>query len=368
MTSFAEPGGSAPPPQVPALQRVRADGELEAPAAIRLDLAPDHYRRLYRLMAVGRRIDRQATTLTRQGALGVYASSRGQEATEVGAVYALEEQDWLFPTYRDTVAVVSRGVDVVEVLALFQGSWHSGFDTRRHHVAPLCTPLATQALHATGLAMAAALRGDPVVALTFVGDGAASEGDTHEAMNLAAVAQAPCVFVVQNNQYAISVPLRLQTRAAAIAQRAAGYGMPGVRVDGNDVLSVYAAVREAVDRGRAGGGPTLVEAVTYRMEPHTTADDASRYRGEDEVRQWLTRDPVERMRRLLVERGLADDAFMQDVEAEGERAAERMRESLYGAPAGDAREMFAHVYSAVPRHLEEQRTELEAILAAEAQS
>ena len=343
---------------------VAVGGGLQEPCSHDVELTSDQLRDLFRLMALSRRVDRQAINLTRQGALGVFASSHGQEAAQVGAVFALEDDDWLFPTYRDTVGVFARGVDIIELLALFQGSWHSGFDSMRHRVAPLTTPLATQAPHATGLAMAARLRHDPIVALTFLGDGAASEGDTHEAMNLAAVFQAPVVFLVQNNQYAISVPINLQMRTSSIALRAAGYGMPGVIVDGNDVLAVYGASRVAVERARAGGGPTLIEAVTYRIEPHTTADDETRYRTADEVDAWRARDPLPRFLGLLRDSELVDDAFVASVEAEGEAIAARMRDALFGAPDGDPAEMFDHVYANAPIHLQAQRASLERELAA----
>jgi 2-oxoisovalerate dehydrogenase E1 component alpha subunit len=344
-------------------QEVAPDGGLQESSGHELALDQARLRSLYRLMALGRRVDRQAINLTRQGALGVFASSHGQEAAQVGAVFALEQDDWLFPSYRETVGVFARGVDIVEILALFHGSWHCGFDPMRHRVAPLTTPLATQALHATGLAMAARLRHQPVVALTFLGDGAASEGDAHEAMNMAAVYQAPVVFVVQNNQYAISVPIRLQTRASSIALRAAGYGMPGVRVDGNDVLSVYGATRAAVERARGGDGPTLIEAVTYRMEAHTTADDETRYRSADEVAAWRERDPLDRFLALLRDIDAVDDAFLAGVDAEGEAIATRMRDALFGAPDGDPREMFDHVYAAATPQLQAQRATLERELA-----
>jgi len=343
---------------------VPADGCLGEPRPHEVTLSDDRLRSLYRLMALSRRVDLQAITLTRQGALGVFASSLGQEAAQVGAVFALDENDWLFPSYRDTVGTFARGVDIVEILALFQGSWHCGFDPRRYRVAPLTTPVATQALHATGLAMAARLRHDPIAALTFFGDGAASEGDAHEAMNMAAVYAAPVVFLVQNNQYAISVPLRDQTRASSIAQRAAGYGMPGVRVDGNDVLSVYGAVRSAVERGHAGDGPTLVEAVTYRMEAHTTADDQSRYRTDDEVTGWREKDPVVRFLKQLREADIVDASYVAEVDAEGEAVAARMRDSLYGAAGGDPREMFEHVYATMTPNLQAQRDLLQAELTA----
>ncbi len=346
-------------------QDVAAEGDLGEPISHDLALTHEQLRTLYRLMATSRRVDRQAINLTRQGALGVFASSLGQEAAQVGAVFALDADDWLFPTYRDTVGTFARGVDIVESLALFQGSWHCGFDPMRYRVAPQTTPLATQSLHAVGLAMAARIKHDPIVALTFFGDGAASEGDTHEALNMASVFTAPVVFFVQNNQYAISVPIRDQMHASSIAVRAAGYGMPGMRVDGNDVLSVYGAVRHAVERARAGGGPSLIEALTYRIEAHTTADDSSRYRSDDEVEAWRKRDPLERYLGFLRDGGVVEDAFVAEVDAEGETIAARMRDALFGAPAGDPREMFDHVYSTITPQLEAQRALLEQELKAE---
>jgi 2-oxoisovalerate dehydrogenase E1 component alpha subunit len=347
-----------------AWQDVAGEGSLGESLQHDVDLSNAQLRSLYRLMALGRRVDRQAINLTRQGALGVFASSHGQEAAQVGAVFALEADDWLFPTYRETVATFARGVDIVEILALFSGSWHCGFDPYEHRVAPLTTPLATQALHATGLAMAARIRHDPIVALTFFGDGAASEGDAHEALNIAAVSAAPVVFVVQNNGYAISVPYRLQTKASSIALRATGVGMPGIRVDGNDVISVYGAVRTAVDRARRGDGPTLIEAVTYRLEPHTTADETSRYRSDDEAAAWRARDPVDLFLRVLRDGQVVDDAFLAQVDAEGEAVAARMRDSLFGAPAGDPREMFDHVYATPTPQLDAQRALLQQELSA----
>jgi 2-oxoisovalerate dehydrogenase E1 component alpha subunit len=347
-----------------AWQDVAAEGSLGESLPHDVDLSTEQLRSLYRLMALSRRVDRQAINLTRQGALGVFASSHGQEAAQVGAVFALEADDWLFPTYRETVATFARGVDIVETLALFSGSWHCGFDPYQYRVAPLTTPLATQALHATGLAMAARIRHDPIVALTFFGDGASSEGDAHEALNLAAVYAAPVVFMVQNNGYAISVPYRLQTKASSIALRAAGVGMPGIRVDGNDVISVYGAVRTAVDRARRGEGPTLIEAMTYRLEAHTTADDTSRYRSEDEATSWRARDPVELFLAVLRDGQIVDDAFLAAIDAEGEAVAARMRDALFDAPAGDPREMFDHVYATLTPQLEAQRLLLQQELTA----
>src|SRR6201995_2702268 len=233
---------------------------------------------LYRRMVTGRRFDAQATALTKQGRLAVYPSSPGKDACPVGGVLALRDQDWLFPTYRDSVAIVTRGVDPVEALSLLRGQWHCGYDPHQHRVAPQCTPLATNTLHAVGLAHAARLKGEDTVALVLLGDGATSEGDTHEALNFAAVWKAPVVFLVQNNGYAISVPLAKQTAAPSLAHKGIGYGVPSLLIDGNDAAAVHAAVSTAIRRAADGGGPTLIEALTYRVEAHTNADEATRYR------------------------------------------------------------------------------------------
>lgn len=278
---------------------------LGTPAAARLD--PGRLRALYGQLVRGRRYNQQATALTRQGRLAVYPSSTGQEAAQIAAALALRPQDWLFPSYRDTLAVVARGVDPVEALTLLRGDWHTGYDPRAHRVAPLSTPLATQLPHAVGLARAARLRGDDVVALAMVGDGGTSEGDFHEALNFAAVWHAPVVFLVQNNGFAISVPLAKQTAAPSFAHKAVGYGMRGRLVDGNDVAAVHEVLSEAVERARDGGGPTLVEAVTYRMDAHTNADDATRYRDDSEVAAWRAHDPLAVLEGELDARGLLDD-------------------------------------------------------------
>ncbi len=322
---------------------------------------------LHRTMARVRAIDRQSINLTRQGQLAVYPSSHGQEAAQVGAVAALRPQDWLFPTYRDTVAVVARGVPPHEAMPLFKGTWHAGWDPNRYRVMPHCTPIATQCLHAVGLAHAAALEGDDVVALALIGDGGTSEGDFHEALNFAAVYSAPVVFLVQNNGYAISVPLARQTKAPTLAHKAVGYGMPGVRVDGNDVVAVHAVMTEAVARASRGEGPTLVEAMTYRIEDHTTADDASRYRSAEEAEAWRERDPLLALEGFLRARGLLDDETKAAVDAEAKAAAADFRERMFDAPHGDPLEIFDHVYVEQIPALSEQRARLAAELEASQQ-
>ena len=321
---------------------------------------------LHRKMVLARRFDTQATALTRQGRLAVYPSARGQEAGEVGAVLALRPQDWLFPTYRDTMAVVCRGLDPVEVLSLLRGDWHCGYDPYEYRVAPQCTPLATNTLHAVGVAHAAKLKGEDTVALVMLGDGATSEGDTHAALNFAAVWQAPVVFFVQNNGYAISVPLSKQTAAPSLAHKGVGYGVPGMLVDGNDAAAVYAAVRGAVASGAEGGGPTLIEAVTYRIEAHTNADDATRYRGQAEVDGWLARDPLARLRKHLIARGLLGEPAVAALEAEAEAEAATLRQRLNAGLAHDPADLFRHVYAEQTPDLRRQQQELSAELAAAA--
>lgn len=300
---------------------------------------------LHRRMVLGRRFDTQATALTKQGRLAVYPSARGQEACQVGAVAAMADRDWLFPTYRDSMALVSRGINAVEVLTLLRGDWHCGYDPYLHRTATQCTPLATNTLHAVGLAHAAKLSGEDTVAVAMLGDGATSEGDTHEALNIAAVWQAPVVFLVQNNGYAISVPLSKQTRAETLAHKGIGYGMPGVLIDGNDAAMVHVAMTEAIERARSGGGPTLIEALTYRMEAHTNADDATRYRQQSEVTEWLARDPVTRLETYLRRKGILDDEAMTEMTAEAETKAGQLRAAINAQPELDPAELFSHVYA-----------------------
>jgi len=321
----------------------------------------DVLRRLYRQMVIARRFDVQVTALTRQGRLATYPSALGQEACEIAAVAALAPQDWLFPTYRDSIALLTRGVEPKDILASFRGDWHSGYDYQQHRIAPQATPLATQALHAVGLATAAKLKRDDTVALTLLGDGATSEGDAHEAFNFAAVWQAPVVFVVQNNQFAISVPLDKQMACRTIADKAIGYGMPGFYVDGNDVAAMYAVVSAAMERARSGGGPTLIEGLTYRIEAHTNSDDPTRYREAADVDLWRRRDPIERLEKYLISQGALSEPERAEIVAAAELLAATTRDCMTEQALIDPLELFDHVYSTPRTALAEQR----ALLAAE---
>lgn len=308
----------------------------------------------YRSLVISRRINDQCNALVRQGRLAVYPSSHGQEACQVAAVSSLDEGDWLFPTYRDSVAVMLKGVAPADTMVLLKGDWHNGYDPHHRKVAPLSTPLATQLLHAVGFAHAAVLKGESTVALALCGDGATSEGDFHEALNFAAVFHLPVVFFVQNNKFAISVPLSRQTAAESLAHKAIGYGMPGERVDGNDLAALLSVLGTAVERARSGGGPTLIEAHTYRMQAHTNADDATRYRDDSEVQEWADRDPLTRMRAYLTKKKLLDEGAEAAFAAEAEAVASDLRDALNADTVPDPRALFEHVYANSNPQLEEQ--------------
>ena len=362
MTTLAYPRETANAdsllPSAKPLQLIDQDGlPGENPGGLALP-TPDVLRELHRRMVLGRRFDSEATALTKQGRLAVYPSSHGQDACQVGAVLALRDQDWLFPTYRDSVALLTRGLPAEKALTLLRGDWHCGYDPYEYRVAPQCTPLATNTLHAVGLAYAARLKKQDQVALALLGDGATSEGDTHEALNFAAVWKAPVVFLIQNNGYAISVPLAKQTAAPTLAAKGIGYGVPSLLIDGNDAAAVYAAVRASIERAADGGGPTLIEAVTYRIEAHTNADDATRYRTDAEVSAWLERDPIARLAAYLKTKNLLDDAAAGRLAAEAEQLAGELRDRMNADVSVDPAELFEHVYAQPTAALERQRATL----------
>lgn len=321
---------------------------------------------VWRAMVIGRRFDTQATALTKQGRLAVYPSSRGQDACQVAPVLALEEQDWFFPTYRDSMALVTRGIDPVETLTLLRGDWHCGYDPVATRTAPQCTPLSTQIVHAAGVADGIRRKGGGGVALGFIGDGATSEGDFHEGLNFAAVFEVPLVVLVQNNKYAISVPLAKQSKAPSLAYKGVGYGVRSEQVDGNDPAAMLAVMRSAYEHARAGHGPVLVEAHTYRMEAHTNADDATRYRTSDEVDGWTGQDPIVRLQAYLVARGALDEAQIEEVRAEAEAFAADLRARMNAEPKIDPMSLFEHVYAEPTPQLREQAEMVRAEIAGSA--
>ena len=342
----------------PGLMKViPADGEPGADVSA-LGLGERELRELYRLMAISRRADLEATALQRQGELAVYPPLLGQEAAQVGSAFALQQADWIFPSYRELGAAVVRGVDLVEYLHFYRATWHGGtYDANAHRFGMVSVPVGSQILHAVGYAMGAKMDGAPIATLVYFGDGATSEGDFHEGCNFAAVFKAPVVFFCQNNQWAISVPVSGQT-VAPIWRKAEAYGFPGVRVDGNDVLAVYRATKEAAERARRDGVPTLIEAVTYRLGPHSTADDASRYQPAPEIERWKALDPLERYRRWLASSGGAEGSFFDEVDAEAKQFAARMRAGVIGSGPRPVEELFEWVFADLPPHLARQRKEV----------
>jgi 2-oxoisovalerate dehydrogenase E1 component alpha subunit len=320
-------------------------------------LSDDDLRTLLRHMVLARRLDRECIALQRQGQLTVYPPFEGQEAAQVGSAFALGPDDWVFPTFRELAAAVVRGVDPVRYLWYHRGTWHGGpYDPRATRFGPICVPVATQICHAVGVAMGLRLDGTDACALAYFGDGSASEGDFHEGANLAAVFGAPAVLFCQNNGWAISVPTARQT-VGEIWRRGEGLGIPGVRVDGNDVLAVYRVTSEAVARARRGDGPTLIEALTYRLGAHTTADDASRYRDDRDVERWRAFDPIDRFRSWLLATGRADDAFLAACEEEAERSVADVRAGVIATEAPPAEWMFDWTYADPPELLSRQRGE-----------
>jgi pyruvate dehydrogenase E1 component alpha subunit len=322
--------------------------------------------KLYRAMKMGRLLDERMLSLQRQGRIGTFPPIKGQEASQLGAIAAIRESDWMVPSFRETAAELWRGRPIENVLLYYAGYDEGGAVPEGVNNLPIAVPVASQLPHAVGIAWAFKYRGSDQVVMTFVGDGATSEGDFHEALNFSGVFQVPVIFVVQNNQWAISIPRSRQTHSKTIAQKAIAYGIPGIQVDGNDVLAVYAAAKEAVDRALTGGGPTLIEAVTYRLSLHTTADDPRKYRTEEEELTWAKRDPLPRFERYLVQKGMLTPDDIVAVEAEvkneiqaGIDAAEEAKKRL-----GNPLDIFDHMYAELTPTLAEQREELKRELAA----
>ncbi|RJR41532.1 MAG: pyruvate dehydrogenase (acetyl-transferring) E1 component subunit alpha [Desulfobacteraceae bacterium] len=329
------------------------------------DLPEEFLVRLYRAMLLGRRFDERLLNLQRQGRIGTFAPITGQEASQMGAVSVLEPTDWFVPSFREGAAELWRGVPMEAIVLHHGGFRHSeegdekGGGERSRNI-PVAVPVGSQIIHAAGIGWAVKYRKEKDVVMTFFGDGATSEGDFHEGLNFAAVYKAPVVFVCQNNHWAISVPLEKQTRSKTLAQKAIAYGMPGIQVDGNDVLASYVAAKEAVERARSGEGPSMIECVTYRMMMHTTADDPTRYRKQEEVERWRERDPLIRFKKYLTDKGVADDKIdgldgevKAEVQAAVERA-EKMMEKLRGEPI----RMFDHIFADLPPTLKKHKEEL----------
>ncbi len=324
-------------------------------------LSPDAVRDAYRIMYLARRIDTEGTNLQRQGQLALWAPAMGQEAAQVGAISALRGDDRVYPSYRELSMAMHRGLDPVQIFQIMRGISHAGWDVDALNFGLFSFVVGAQTLQATGYAMGVTLDGADEVVLVCLGDGATSEGMVNEAFNFAAVFKAPVIFLVQNNQYAISVPNSLQFRGSPAA-RATGFGMPGIRVDGNDLLAVNAVVAEAAERARRGEGPTLVEAMTYRLGAHTTADDPTRYRSREEEALWAGRDPLTRTERWLRDQG-TPDAYFDDLAAEGDAFATDVRARVLALEPVGITDLYEHVLAEVPPALAEERAQVTAYLA-----
>ncbi|MCI4335224.1 MAG: thiamine pyrophosphate-dependent dehydrogenase E1 component subunit alpha [Thermoplasmata archaeon] len=345
----------------------------EAPVAANEEPPLSDVLSAYRTMVIARVMDERCLTLQRQGRIGFYVPMQGQEAAQVGCAWALAEEDWIFPAYRELGVALARGIPIPLLINQFFGNSgdeikgrqmpnHYGY--RRFRFVTASSPVGTQISHAVGAAMAARLRKDPIVTVSFFGDGTTSSNDFHAALNFAGVFQAPSIFFCQNNQWAISLPREKQTRSATLAEKAAAYGFPGVVVDGMDFRAVYRAVAEARTRALAGGGPTLIEAQVYRLGPHSTSDDPRRYRSDAELAEWRDRDPVARLKQELHEAGALTEENDRAIWEAAKEEIARAVEAAEKLPSVDPLSIFDDVYAQRTPSLEEQRAGLQRELAA----
>lgn len=338
------------------LRILHPDGYVEE--NLKPGLSDGTVQQLYRKMILIRAADQRALALQRQGRLGTYAPLIGQEAAQVGSAQALEEGDWVFPSFRETGVAYMRGVSLRDIYLYWMGNEAGQKVPENVTVFPVAVPVGTHPLHAVGAAWAAKIKGEKICTICYFGDGATSEGDFHEAMNFAGVFQTPTIFFCQNNQYAISVPRKKQTAAKTLAQKAIAYGFQGVQVDGNDLLAVYAVTQEVRAKAVSGGGPTFIEAVTYRFGPHTTADDPTKYRADVELEEWKSRDPLLRLQKYLKERGLWSEEEEKQYKTEAEAAVSRAVEEAEAVPPPEPREMFEYTYAELTPNLKEQMEDL----------
>jgi len=335
---------------------------LDETGQVRPDLEPalsdEDLKKIYRLMALTRAADFKALKLQRQGRLGTFAPSLGHEACQVGSAFAVRPGDWVFPYFRDLGMYLTLGLPLKNYYLYWIGHEESMRIPAGLNIFTISVPVGSHLPHAVGCAMAMQYRKEQAAVLAYFGDGATSEGDFNEALNFAGVGRTPNVFICFNNQYAISTPVAKQTASKTIAQKAVAFGFKGVRVDGNDVLAMYAATKEALEKARSGHGPTLIEAFTYRLGNHTTSDDASKYRAPDEVEAWARKDPIQRFRIYLKNKGLWDDAFENTVQEEAEKLVNKAIHEAEKTPPPGPEDIFLYTYETLTSDLEEQLAEL----------
>ncbi|GLW16923.1 pyruvate dehydrogenase (acetyl-transferring) E1 component subunit alpha [Streptomyces kronopolitis] len=341
------------------VQLLTPEGERVEHPDYSIDLSPDELRGLYRDMVLTRKFDAEATTLQRQGELGLWASLLGQEAAQIGSGRALRDDDYVFPTYREHGVAWCRGVDPTNLLGMFRGVNHGGWDPNTNNFHLYTIVIGSQTLHATGYAMGVQKDGADSAVIAYFGDGASSQGDVAESFTFSAVYNAPVVFFCQNNQWAISEPTEKQTRVP-LYQRARGFGFPGVRVDGNDVLACLAVTRAALERARTGQGPMLIEAFTYRMGAHTTSDDPTKYREDEERAAWEAKDPILRLRTYLESEGIVDEAYLASIDEESDALGKRVRDAVRAMPDPDDMAIFENVYADGHALVDEERAQFAA--------
>ena len=340
------------------LQILDEEGKLDAKLA-KDTLSDEEVSHLYEHMVICRHFDEVAFKLQRSGRMGTYPQNKGQEAAAIGAGHAAKKGvDFLVPCYRENAALFMHGLPMHYILLHWMGDERGNQIPEGVNVTPISIPIGTHMLHAAGIAWAFKIRKEERVAITFFGDGATSEGDFHEAMNFAAALNVPCVFFCQNNHWAISVPRESQTASETIAQKAVAYGMPSVQIDGNDLFASYKATKQAIDRARQGGGPSFIEAVTYRLGDHTTADDARRYRDADELDSWAKKDPIIRTRKYMASKGLWDEKIQEKLEEKSRTIVDEVVKAATGIEAPTSDDFFNHMYATLSPELERQRDTL----------
>jgi len=322
------------------------------------NLSDDEIKKIYETLVLTRVFDQKAFNMQRQGRLGTYIQFKGQEACQVGSALALKDDDFIFPMYRSSGLLIARKHPVAQVLQYWGGDERGLRSPENINNFPIAIPVGTQTVHAAGAAFAANLRGTKQVAVVYFGDGATSKGDFHEAMNFAGVFQVPAIFICENNQYAISVPRAKQTHSETIAQKAIAYGFEGIQVDGMDVFAVYKATKDAVDKARAGNGPTLIECFTYRMADHSTSDDASRYRTKEEMDVWAKKDPIERLEKYMRKKGLLNDAYKESVLNKSKDVIEKSVGEFEKIPAPDPKDIFKYAFSEMTQQQKEEMEDL----------
>lgn len=326
------------------------------------DLSDEQLLYLYKTMLYTRVIDEKALSYQRQGRMLTYAPNTGQEAAQVGSAYAMEKGDWLAPSFRELGALLVRGVPLEKTYLYWYGNEWGSHQDEDLRVLPTAVPIASQYQHAAGLGMSINIKGEKDAVVTYVGDGGTSHGDFHEALNYAGVFKAPVVFIIQNNQYAISMSRGKQTASKTLAQKAIAYGMPGIVVDGNDIFAMYSATKAALERAKRGEGPTLIEAYTYRLGAHTTSDDPTKYREDAEVEEWRVKDPILRFKKYLLDKNLITEEWEEETKKELESKISTIFEEIEVSSDTEIEDIFKYQYEEMPPQLEEQLNEYQEFL------